>query len=86
MPCPHWKSKSVTFLIEVAEFLLNKQGARLGAVLKEANVPDERGMAAAFQPVDKLTGLDEDLTLVTNSCYVSPHARAPRYRASFACI
>jgi hypothetical protein len=83
MPCPHWKSKSVTFLIEVAEFLLNKQGAQLGAVLNEAN---GRRMAAAFQPADKLTGLDEDLTPVTNPCYVSPLARAPRYRTSFAWI
>ena len=75
----------VNFPYRSRRVLLNKQGARrLSAVLKEANVPNERGMAAAFQ--DKLTGLDEDLTLVTNSCYVSPHARAPRYRASFACI
>jgi transcription factor IIIB subunit 2 len=41
---------------EVAEFLLNEQGAQLNAVLNEAN---ERRMAS-FQPVDELTGLDEE--------------------------
>jgi transcription factor IIIB 90 kDa subunit len=41
---------------EVAEFLLNDQGAQLSAVLNEAN---ERRMAA-IQPVDELAGLDED--------------------------
>lgn len=41
---------------EVAEFLLNEQGAQLSAVLNEAN---ERRMAA-IQPVDELAGLDED--------------------------
>jgi transcription factor IIIB 90 kDa subunit len=41
---------------EVAEFLLNNQGAQLSAVLNEAN---ERRMAA-IQPVDELAGLDED--------------------------
>jgi transcription factor IIIB 90 kDa subunit len=41
---------------EVAEFLLNEQGAQLSAVLNEAN---ERRMAA-IQPVDELIGLDEE--------------------------
>jgi hypothetical protein len=41
---------------EVAEFLLNEQGAQLSAVLNEAN---ERRMAA-IHPVDELTGLDEN--------------------------
>ncbi|KAI9464791.1 BRF1-domain-containing protein [Russula earlei] len=41
---------------EVAEFLLNEQGAQLSAALNEAN---ERRIAA-IQPVDELTGLDED--------------------------
>jgi transcription factor IIIB subunit 2 len=41
---------------EVAEFLLNDQGAQLSAVLNEVN---ERRMAG-FQPVDELTGLDEE--------------------------
>lgn len=41
---------------EVAEFLLNEQGAQLSAALNEAN---ERRIAA-IQPVDELTGLDEE--------------------------
>lgn len=41
---------------EVAEFLLNEQGAQLSAALNEAN--DRR--IAAIQPVDELVGLDED--------------------------
>jgi transcription factor IIIB subunit 2 len=41
---------------EVAEFLLNEQGAQLSAALNEAN---ERRIAA-IQPVDELSGLDED--------------------------
>jgi len=41
---------------EVAEFLLNEQGAQLSAALNEAN---ERRIAA-IQPVDELSGMDED--------------------------
>jgi transcription factor IIIB subunit 2 len=41
---------------EVAEFLLNEQGAQLSAALNEAN---ERRIAA-IQPVDELAGLDEE--------------------------
>ena len=41
---------------EVAEFLLNEQGAQLSAALNEV---DERRIAA-IQPVDELVGLDED--------------------------
>ena len=41
---------------EVAEFLLNNQGAQLSAVLNEAS---ERRIAA-IQPVDELAGLDEE--------------------------
>jgi transcription factor IIIB subunit 2 len=41
---------------EVAEFLLNEQGAQLSAALNEVN--DRR--IAAIQPVDELTGLDEE--------------------------
>ena len=41
---------------EVAEFLLNEQGAQLSAALNEVN---ERRIAA-IQPVDELTGLDEE--------------------------
>jgi transcription factor IIIB 90 kDa subunit len=41
---------------EVAEFLLNEQGAQLSAVLNEAS---ER-RTAAIQPVDDLEGLDEE--------------------------
>ncbi len=41
---------------EVAEFLLNEQGAQLSAVLNEAN---ERRIAA-IQPLDELEGLDEE--------------------------
>ena len=41
---------------EVAEYLLNEQGAQLSAALDEVN---ERRVAG-IQPVDELTGLDED--------------------------
>ncbi len=41
---------------EVAEYLLNEQGAQLSAVLDEVN---ERRVAG-IQPVDELTGLDEE--------------------------
>ena len=41
---------------EVAEYLLNEQGAQLSAVLNEAS---ERRIAA-IQPVDELAGLDEE--------------------------
>jgi transcription factor IIIB subunit 2 len=41
---------------EVAEFLLNEQGAQLSAALDEVN---ERRVAG-IQPVDELTGLDEE--------------------------
>jgi transcription factor IIIB subunit 2 len=41
---------------EVAEFLLNDQGAQLSAALNEVN---ERRIAA-MQPVDEFTGLDEE--------------------------
>jgi len=41
---------------EVAAFLLNEQGAQLSAALNEVN---ERRIAA-IQPVDELTGLDEE--------------------------